>query len=156
MSNPHVTILVLISLGGVLPAQTKKPDFSGRWEMNPAKSTSGRMPAPNRLVEVIEHKESSLVISNTTEDARGTITSYMKLTIDNRENINVINGNEFRSKTRWEGDKLITQVTGDRGLSMTEVRSLSADGKTQMVEMYMGEVRGDPQIRRLLERKADR
>ncbi|MGH9720377.1 MAG: hypothetical protein ACRD8O_09205 [Bryobacteraceae bacterium] len=111
------------------------------------------MPAPKSHVDTIEHKEPSLIITTTTEDPRGTSTIYMKLTMDNRENLNAINGNEFRSKTRWDGAKLITVVTGDRGLSMTEVRALSAGGKTQTVEMYMGEMRGEPQIRRVMDRK---
>jgi len=133
-----VMSLAVIASGTFLHSQTKKPDFSGRWETNVAKSDFGRMPAPKLLVDVIEHKEPTLVISNTTEDGRGTMTSSIKLTTDNRENINVVNGNEFRSKTHWDGDRLIIQVTGDRGLSMTEVRSLSADGKTMSVESARG------------------
>jgi hypothetical protein len=45
---------------------------------------------------------------------------------------------------------LITTGTGDRGMRMVGVRSVSADGKTQTVETYMGEVRGNPQMRRVM------
>ena len=79
--------------------------------------------------------------------------SFMKLTTDGRESLNEINGNEFRSTSHWDGPKLITTVTGDRGMRMVEVRSLSADGKTQTVETYMGEIRGNPQMKRVMVKK---
>jgi hypothetical protein len=78
--------------------------------------------------------------------------SFMKHTTDDHENLNEINGNEFRSKSHWDGTKLITTVTGDRGMRMVEVRSVSGDGKTQTVESYMGEVRGSPQMKRVMQK----
>jgi len=32
------------------------------------------------------------------------------------------------------------------------VRSVAGDGKTQTVESYMGEVRGDPQMKRVMKK----
>jgi hypothetical protein len=134
------------------PAQEKKIDFTGRWVMNAAGSNYGRMPLPASYAEVIDHKGGSLTISTTSEDQRGAAKTFMKLTTDDRENLNEVNGNEFRSKSHWDAGKLITTVIGDRGMRMVEVRSLSPDGKTQTVEIYMGEMQGKPQMTRVMQR----
>jgi hypothetical protein len=134
-------------------AQEKKPDFSGRWSINAARSEYGQMPKPKTYVEVIDQKEPVLTISTTSEDQRGESKMFLKLTTDDRDCINEVNGNEFHSKSHWEGAKLVTTVTGDRGLSLVEVRSLSPDGKTQTVETFMGQRVGPPAMVRVEDKK---
>ena len=129
-----------------LTADEKKMSVSGRWVMDAEHSSYGRMPLPKSYVEVIDQKDPVITISTTSEDQRGEMKSFMKLTTDDRESLNEINGNEFRSKSHWDGAKLITTVTGDRGMRMVEVRSVSADGKTQTVETYMSEGEGGPPL----------
>jgi len=138
----------LILLAPLWPQQ-KNPDLSGRWTIDPARSDYGRMPKPKTYVEIIEHKEPVLNITTTSEDDRGESKMFLKLSTDGRDCINEVNGNEFHSKSQWESGKLVTTVTGDRGLSMVEVRSLSGDGKTQTVETYMGQRSGTPAIVRV-------
>ena len=142
--------LLAIAVAALLPAEEKKTTLSGRWVMDAEHSSYGRMPLPKSYVEVIDQKDPVITISTTSEDQRGGMKSFMKLTTDDRESLNEINGNEFRSKSHWDGAKLITTVTGDRGMRMVEVRSVSADGKTQTVETYMSEVRGNPQMKRVM------
>ena len=143
--------LLAITAAVQLPAKEKKPAFSGRWVMDAEHSSHGRMPLPRSYVEVIEQKDPVITIATISEDQRGEMKSFMKLTTDDRENLNEINGNEFRSKSHWDGTKLITTVTGDKGMRMVEVRSVSGDRKTQTVESYMGEVRGTPQMKRVMQ-----
>ena len=147
--------LLAIAVAALLPAEEKKTTLSGRWVMDAEHSSYGRMPLPKSYVEVIDQKDPVITITTTSEDQRGESKSFMKLTTDDRENLNEINGNEFRSKSHWDGAKLITTVTGDKGMRMVEVRSVSGDGKTQTVESYMGEVRGTPQMKRVMQ-KSDR
>jgi len=132
--------------------QATHPDLSGRWAMDPAQSSYGGMALPKSYVETIDHKEPSLTISTTTEDQRGEQKYVTKLTTDGRDNLNEINGNEFHSKSHWDGAKLVTTVTGDRGMQLVEVRSLSADGKTQTVETYMGQAGATPQMKRVMQK----
>ena len=133
-----------------LTADEKKGGLSGRWVMDAERSSYGRMPLPKSYVEVIDQKEPIITISTTSEEQRGEMKSFMKLTTDDRESLNEISGNEFRSKSHRDGARLITAVTGDRGMRMVEVRFVSVDGKTQTVETYMGEVRGNPQMKRVM------
>ena len=144
--------LLAIAVAAQLPAEEKKTTLSGRWVMDAERSSFGQMPLPKSYVEVIDQKDPVITIMTTSEDQRGEMKSFMKLTTDDRENLNEINGNEFRSKSHWDGAKLITTVTGDKGMRMVEVRSVSGDGKTQTVESYMGEVRGTPQMKRVMQK----
>ncbi len=147
------TLALCLLLCTACLAQDKKPDFSGRWTIDTARSNYGRMPAPKTYEEVIEFKSPLLTIATTSEDGRGPSKYFLKLTTDGQDCINEVNGNEFHSKSHWEGGKVVTTVTGDRGLSMVEVRSLSADGKTQTVETYMGQRGGAPAMVRVEQKK---
>jgi hypothetical protein len=146
-------LLFAVASTSQLTSDKKKGSLSGRWVMDAERSSYGRMPLPKSYVEVIDQKEPVITVSTTSEEQRGEIKSFMKLTTDGRESLNEINGNEFRSTSHWDGVKLITTVTGDRGMRMVEVRSISADGKTQTVETYMGEIRGNPQMKRVMVKK---
>src|ERR1017187_242238 len=132
--------------------QNKQPDLSGRWVMDASKSSYGSMALPKSYVETIERKDAGLTIATTSEDQRGEQKYLTKLTTDGRANLNEINGNEFHSKSRWEGGKLVTTVTGDHGMQLVEVRSLSSDGKTQTVETHMGQAGGAPQMKRVMQK----
>jgi hypothetical protein len=150
MQNRRVFIFCLLATPAALWPQESKPNFSGRWTMNASKST-GRL--PKACEETIEHKDPSLIINTVIEDPRGETKSFLKLATDGSESVNDVNGNEFHSKSHWESGKLVTVVTGDRGLSMTEVRSLSANGKVQTVESFMGATRGTPMSTRVMEKQ---
>jgi len=150
MQNRRMFLTGLFAAAALRP-QDAKPNLAGHWVMNASKST-GRN--PKACEETIEFKDPSLTITSVTEDARGQTKGFLKLDTTGRESVNDVNGAEFHSKSHWEGGKLVTVVTGDRGLSLTEVRSLSADGKVQTVESYMGATRsGSPMATRVMEKQ---
>lgn len=90
---------------------------------------------------MIEHHEPAFVLSSTTGDP------------DEQGSLNMVNGNQFRASSKWEGSKLVTLVIGDRGLSLTEVRWLSPDKTTLTVETYIGARQGEPDSRKVLRRQ---
>jgi hypothetical protein len=64
-------------------------------------------------------------------------TSYY---LDGRESTNAARRGEMKSKSKWDGDKLVTEGSatlegpnGQMTLTMKEVRTLSGDGKTMTV-----------------------
>jgi hypothetical protein len=150
MKNRTLFVICLLATAAALRPQDPKPNLSGRWVMNATKS-SGRN--PKACEENIDHKEPTLTITTVSEDPRGQSKSFVKLTTDGRDSVNDVNGNEFHAKSHWEAAKLVTVVTGDRGLTMTEVRSLSADGKTQTVESFMGPSRATSMATRVMEKQ---
>jgi hypothetical protein len=127
-------------------AQSQKPDFSGTWKLDKEKSDVGTEERGGRFRGgmfdsiVIEHKDPELVIKRKMNRPSGEErTAESKYTTDGKENANEgFRGMTTKSKTHWEGDKLVTESTMEtqRGTMETkEVRSLSADGKTMTVEM---------------------
>lgn len=150
MQNRRQFVIGLLATATALRPQDSKPNLSGHWVMDAAKST-GRN--PKTCEETIEHHDPSLTITTVSEDPRGRTTTFLKLATDGSESVNDVNGNEFHSKSHWDGARLVTVVTGDRGMTMTEIRSVSADGKVQTVESFMGTARGTPMATRVMQKQ---
>lgn len=137
-------VLVLIAVGlMILPvpnalAQGAKPDFSGNWVLDKSKSDFGQGPQPDDMSEVIEHHEPKMVITTTTTQGGAENTRSVNYTTDGVENVNMVNGHQMKTKSHWEGASLVTVVRDEAGLQLTEVRTLSKDGKAQTVETDFG------------------
>ncbi len=135
-------------------ADRSHPDFSGRWELDKARST---LPShtPDNLVQVIEHRDPQLRIITTSKDwstdfglniQKPIAVTLFALTIpewvattDGIERSEKYGPAELKSKTHWEGDRLITAWSLERDgraeIVGEWVRSLSVDGKTQTLEI---------------------
>jgi TonB family protein len=123
-------------------------DFSGRWELDKAKSDLPS-PAPENLVQVIEQRGSELKFTTSSKDwdtnkpiavtLFALMVPELSITADNRESVQPYGPGQMRAKSRWGDGKLITEWTLDRDgqVMMTGqwVRSLSKDGKTQTIEI---------------------
>jgi len=118
--------------------QDAKPDFSGHWKLDKSKSDFGQGPQPDEVTEIIDHHEPTLVVSTTTTQSGREDKRSVRYTTDDAENINMVAGHTMKTKTHWDGDSLVTVVRDERGLQLTEVRTLSKDGKTETVETDFG------------------
>ena len=80
----------------------------------------------------------SMVVKRKVEFQGEERTFESRYTTDGKENVNEgFRGNSTKSKTHWEGAKLITESvmeTPNGTRETKEVRSLSPDGKTMTVE----------------------
>jgi hypothetical protein len=132
----------------------QKPNFSGTWRLDPArvtrkatpKSVARKDPPPPPDDEdddpgipsiTIRHQDPNISIMTTSAD--GEDVSVMNLTTDGRENTNPVDeGNTYKSKSHWEGPKLITEWTIEQyGTALnrgSDTRSLSEDGATMILE----------------------
>ncbi len=128
------TICLLASL--LCPAQEAKPNFTGKWVLDVGKSEFGGLPIPNSRTDVVDHKDPSLAVSITTKGpaSRGERVAELKYTTDGKENTNDVRGTETKSKTRWEGKRLIiegkAQMDGEP-VELKEVWELSEGGKVR-------------------------
>jgi len=125
-------------------AAAEKPDFTGRWRIDSAKSTHSSTPLknpepnappppppppppdPNAPPIVITHKDPMLTIQESASHV-------VQLTTDGRENVNRQSGGRLnRSTSRWDGDALVTTWTleadGVKIAEGTDVRSLGENG----------------------------
>ena len=132
-------------------AQTK-PNFSGDWKLNTAKSNFGQLPAPSSLTQKITHDDPTLNVQTAQTSDFGDFNSDFKFTTDGKECQNAM-GDQFHmtSTVKWEGDILTFDSKMDfQGAAMTgtDKWTLSPDGKTITVQRHfvspMGE--GDATI----------
>ena len=135
--------LLLCATCYVIYGQGTKPDFSGVWKLDRDKSDlSGspgggpRMATPSMT---IEHKDPQLIIKRQFEFQGEERTQESKYTTDGKPNTNEgFRGRTFKSKTYWDGDRLVTEATREtpQGTVETkEIYSLSEDGKMLTIEM---------------------
>jgi hypothetical protein len=163
MKKAFVLVFGFLLLASLALAQGKTPDFSGTWVLDKAKSDpmmggrgGGGGGQPGMMPDVtltIEHSGTTLKIKRVTKTEQGDRVQDLAYTTDGKENTNPGGrGGEVKSKSTWDGAKLVTkwtQETPQGSSEVTEVRSLSADGKTLTIEttrVFQGEPRTTKQI----------
>ena len=125
--------MVLALALAVLPAAAfGKPNFSGEWKLNAAKSDFGPMPAPSVYDRKIAHDEPSLQVNTKQSGQQGEITTEMKYKTDGSESVNTIRGTEVKAVCKWDGDVLTIESkrsTQQGEITITERWALGDDGK---------------------------
>lgn len=141
-------ILILLSaLALVVPAWTQsKPNLSGEWKMNPAKSDFGQVPGPEKMVRKIEHNDPNLKITTTQSGPQGEQTIETSYTTDGKESVNKYRAGEAKSTAKWVGEDL--QIDTKRevqgmGITQKEIWSLSPDGKVMTVNNHINTPQGE-------------
>jgi len=124
-----VEIAVLAPLiAAALAAAPKKPDFSGNWEMDAAKSQL-RPTKWNSLALAVEHREPKLKINVTLKYPQGSDYSYqIPLTTDGQPASVDMGKNTRAYRAKWLGSKLMLKWNEDG--ERTETWTLARDGKT--------------------------
>ncbi len=142
--------LPLFAACALIFAQGAKPDFSGVWNLDKDKSDmSGGPGGGPRMVSpsmTIERKDPQLIIKRKFEFQGEERIQELKYTTDGKPNTNEgFRGRTVKSKTYWDGDKLVTEATRETQQGTVETKetySLSEDGKTLTIEMSRGGASG--------------
>ena len=145
----HLVLAVLISfIAAPAWAQGAKPDFTGKWSLDAAKSDFGQMPAPDSIVQDIEHKEPNLKVTTSIKSAAGDTTNTRTFSTDGKESTNKLSmmGTEQAVKTtaKWEGQSLVVVASFDAQgatVQLNDTWTLSPDGKV----LTIGRVAKTPQ-----------
>ena len=120
-------------------AAADKPDFSGDWTIDAAKSTFGPVPGP--ATRKVEYNEPALTMTETqTGGPQGDVTSTEKFSTDGKETINRAMGGEAKSTATWDGNALVLTMkaqAGGRALTLNERWTLSDDGKVMTVVRHI-------------------
>lgn len=131
-------------------AQDTKPDLSGTWNLDVAKSDFGGAPAPDSIVHVIEHKDPNLKITSTQKSQQGELTNTRNLTTDGKENINkmrtMAGEQDVKSTSRWNGMKLANALKLDiqgSPIDINEAWELSDGGKVLSIARDIATPQGD-------------
>lgn len=123
-------LIVTAALAG--SAQDAKPDFSGKWVLDTAKSDFGMLPPASAQTHVIEHKDPKLKVNTTTKGPQGETSSERNYTTDGKENTNTQGPQEIKSTTKWDGKRLVTESKREIQGNIIEIKDtweLSEDGK---------------------------
>jgi hypothetical protein len=146
MSSKKVLVILAILALAALPALAK-PNFSGDWKLNAAKSSFGQMPAPNSMTQKITHEDPKLTTATKQSSDMGDFDMQASYTTDGQECTNQgFGGAPMKSIAKWDGDALSIETKGqfgDNEFTMSEKWALSADGKlltiTRTFKTAMGE-----------------
>src|SRR5579862_3139667 len=123
-----------------------KPNFSGIWKVNVAKSDFGALPAPDSRTDQITHQDPDLKVHVSQSGQMGDITYDAIYTTDGKEASNTINGNVFKSTIKWDGDNLAVDTKGSfNGNEFTakDRWTLSEGGKTMTVQRHLASSMGE-------------
>jgi len=134
------SVLLIAALAGMALA-ADKPNFSGDWKLNAAKSNFGPIPAPATYVRKVTHAEPSITIEDTqTGSALGDQHDTRTYTTDGKEITYQANGADVKSGATWDGDAL--QITSkvsiqDMQLVVKDKITLGDDGKTMTDSVHI-------------------
>lgn len=114
----------------------EKPNFTGTWKLNAAKSDFGKMPLPAKLERVVQHAEPKLTVQSVTSSPQGELRSVSIYTTDDKESVNTVRGTQVKSVAAWVGPTLTirsTRQVQNVELVAVEHWSMSANGKVLTV-----------------------
>lgn len=146
-------VLALACLAG---AADEKPNFSGEWEINAAKSDFGPFPAPSKFIRKIDHQEPNLHSVTNQASERGEFTTELKYTTDGKECTNTIRGQEVKGTAKWDGKALVIESQREMGggvLKFTEKWNLSEDAKTLTIDSHIAGTQGEVDLKVVLDKK---
>jgi hypothetical protein len=128
---------LLIFASALLLSAAGKPDFSGTWTVDLAKSDFGMMPPPEKLERTIKHADPDMKIKTVQVGQRGESITEAAYTTDGKEAKIQVRNREARVKAKWDGDKLNVETSTEfNGMAITQKESwsLSTDGKTLTID----------------------
>lgn len=147
MKKTVLLCIATVALAALGCVAADKPNFSGKWVLDTEKSDFGQMPAPSSQTQEVDHKDPKLKIKTTTKGPQGDRTAEASYTTDGEENTNPgPQGTEIKSKTKWDGSKLLsTRKLSIQGndIEISDVQVLAEDGKSFTVERTMKSPMGE-------------
>jgi hypothetical protein len=132
-----VTALAAVAFAASLAA---KPNFSGTWTLNVAKSDFGALPGPTSRTDVIDHNDPVLKDAVTQETQQGPQNATLNYTTDGKEVTNQQGPLAVKSTLTWDGDNLVVNSTTSmqgNDITIKQVWTLSADQKSFTQKIHL-------------------
>lgn len=137
-----------------------KPNFSGSWKLNAAKSDFGPMPPPDKYDAVVEHAEPSIKIKTTTANQMGERTNETAFKTDGVETTVGEGPRAMKATVSWEGNALVFKTTRKVNMQGEEVEikatekwTLAEDGKSVTVDATLTAPMGEFQMKRVMDKQ---
>jgi hypothetical protein len=148
--------LIVTAIAGIGLA-ADKPNFSGDWKLNAAKSDFGPVPAPASFTRKVKHTEPSITIEDTqTGTALGDQHDTRTFTTDGKEIAYQANGADVKATLTWEGDAL--QVNSKASIQGMDILikdkiTLGDGGKTMTDSVHLVSPQGDIDLTMVFEKQ---
>ncbi len=139
-----------------IAAFAQKPNFSGTWKLNLAKSDFGPLPAPTSRTDVIEHNDPNLKDSSNADTAQGKQEYTANYATDGKEVTNKMGPREVKSTATWEGNNLVVNSKtsfNDNDITIKSIWTLSDDGKTLTQNVHFTSPMGEADQKAVYEKQ---
>ncbi len=147
--------LILASFTAFTYAQSK-PNFSGTWKLNTAKSDFGMLPGPESQTNLIVHEDPAVKVDVAAENAQGKQNYLLSYTTDGKEAVNKMGPREVKSVAAWEGNALVlnSKMTfNDQDVTIKAAWTLSEDGKTMTQNVHLAAAMGETDQKQVFEKQ---
>ena len=146
MKRTVLLFVAMFALAALACAADDKPNFTGKWVLDTEKSDFGPVPAPTSQSQEIDHKDPKLKVKTVSKGQQGETTVETNRTTDGEENTNTMGQAEVKSKTVWDGKKLVTtmkrQVQG-MDIDIKDIWEVAEDGKSFTITRELKTPQGD-------------
>lgn len=132
MRKAIVAALSVTAFATSMFAQSK-PNFSGTWKLNVAKSDFGPIPGPDSQMDVIEHNDPAMKINTNRQGGQGNLVATINYSTDGKEVTNQMGPREVKATMVWDGSKLVVNgrtTFQDAELTIKSVWTMAEDGKS--------------------------
>lgn len=123
-----------------------RPNFTGTWKLNIAKSDFGPLPGPDSQTSIIEHNDPAMKINANSTGPQGNQNIVINMTTDGKEATNSVAGNDVKSTSSWEGNHLVMDAKlkfNDQDVMIHYVWIMGPDGKTMTQDVHYSSPMGE-------------
>ena len=138
--------ILLLAIPVAMLVAADKPDYSGHWVIDLAKSDFGMLPPPEKMERDIDHKDPQMQIKSMQKSERGEFTTESKYTTDGKEATVQMRGRDAKVVAKWAGGKLEVNTKSEfNGTEITqnETWTLSSDAKTLTIDNVIKAPQGE-------------
>jgi hypothetical protein len=129
----------------IATAAFPKPNFSGTWRLNKAKSNYGPVSAPAKMERKIVHQDPMLKMTIVQANNEGERTLEQVYRTDGSESVNKVGSREVISTAKWDGQVLV--ISSERGdLAQSERWTLSENGKVMTLVNRIKSPKGNYEV----------
>jgi hypothetical protein len=138
MKSKKVVVLLILALlvfaAAPLAEAQSKPNVSGTWKMNAAKSKFEKG-GPQNIIIKFDQQGTTLseALTLTNEGSDRTIT--FTYTLDGKESAQQLEGQEIKTTAKWEGEALIIEFKNGEGFNFLRKFAVAADGKSMTINV---------------------
>ncbi len=154
-----LTLATLLLVAVAMLASPPKPDFTGKWVLNIAKSDFGPLPVPKSRTDEITQKGDHIKIVRTqtnSDDQTATLTLDCPIGGADCNTSYSTNQVTVKAKATWSGEALVVDMnltSGENQLQAIDTMTLSADGKTITAKRHIATSMGEGDVTLVLDKQ---